>query len=165
MTTSRRNHTDPMKTALRGAANAARAQETATAAGGVIAKRTSMAAEAMFSPSASTDAEMSRMVSEKTAAFSAAGAAIAKGSAAAAQSSTRYAMDEAAHAAGAMGKLSACRTPMDLFNLQTRLTLDLFSRGMTQSLSLGAQATRMGEKALGPVHRTVMANARRLKSR
>ena len=160
-----RSHADPFSTAMRAMATAMRSHETAGGAAGVIAARTGMATAALGAPNAANDAEMSRMVSEKTTAFAASGAAAAAGSSRMAETSARFAMEEAVNAARAFTSMAACRSPQDLFALQARLTMDLFSRGMAHGNGMASQASHMGEAALAPVHKTVTANARRLKSR
>jgi len=150
-------------TALRAAATTLKAQEALAASASVIAARAEMAALALAAPSAEANAEMGLMVTEKLTAFSEAGAATAAGAADLAAQSLRYATEEASAAADAMAKLSRCRTPLDLFDLQTRMAAGFFGRSLAFGLSAGASAARTGGKALAPIHRTVTANHKRLK--
>lgn len=161
----RRSPADPLATALRAAATLMKGHDAAHAACGVIGVRTGMAAEALFAPTAANNAEMSLMVTEKTAAFARAGAAMAKGAARASRDASRFVTDEAAHAGKALSRLAACRNPGELLAMQGRLAWDMWARGLAHGISAGATATRTGQAALHPVHRTVTANARRLKSR
>jgi hypothetical protein len=149
--------------ALRSAVTARKAGEAMNSAAAVIAARTEMAALACATPSVETGLEMNLMVTEKVAAFSEAGAALAKGAGDMAGRTAAYASEEAAAAARNAAALAACRSPMEMFALQGRLMSEFVTRGMAYSLSLNTLATRTGEKALHPVHKAVSANHKRLK--
>ena len=151
--------------ARRTATTATRAHETMTAAASVIAARSEMAALSYTNPSAETDAEMGLMVSEKVAAFSEAGAAMAVGAADLANRSAVYATREAAAASSGLAQLARARSPLEFLNVQSRLVADFFGRGLAYGLGLNAIAARTGDRALAPVHRAVTANDRRLKDR
>ena len=144
--------------------HAARAHETATAAASVIAARMEMGRIAFGNPSIAANGEAAAMMTEKLAAFSEAGAAMAGSSGELAARQMRYAMDETTRGGAAMAKIAACKTPMDLALVQTQLAMDFFNRGVTHTVSLGALAMRVGDAGLRPIHRTVTANAKRLKT-
>ncbi len=140
--------------AKRSAATAIKAGQAMSAAGDVIAARTSTPA---------SNAELNLMVSEKVAAFSEAGAALGKGATDMATHGAAYLQAEAVAASRGAAQLAACRTPMELFALQSRLFTDFVSRGMTYGLDLNTAATKTGEDALHPIHKVVAANQKRLK--
>jgi hypothetical protein len=152
-------------TARRSANTAFKAHETMGAAAEVIAARTEMAALAMTNPSVETTAEMNLMVAEKVAAFSEAGAAMTVGATAMAGKGARYAADEVAAAGVGMAQLTACRSPLELMMVQSRLATDFFNRSMAYGIGMNALVARTGDKALAPVHKAVTANSRRLKAR
>jgi hypothetical protein len=74
-----------------------------------------------------------------------------------------YAGAEAAAAGRGVAALAGCRTPMELFALQGRLMTAFVARGMAFGLSMNTMATKTGEDALHPIHKTVSANHKRLK--
>ena len=144
--------------------HAARAHETATAAASVIAARMEMGRIAMGAPSIAANGEAAAMMTEKLVAFSEAGVAMAGSSGELAARQMRYAMDETARGGAAIARLAACKTPMDVAMVQSQLFADFFTRGITHTVSLGALAMRAGDAGLRPIHRTVTANAKRLKT-
>ena len=145
---------------MRTASTARKTQETLNAAANVIAART---APDRMTPTIENGVEFNLMVSEKVAAFSEAGAAVAAGAQAMAGQGARYAVDEAAAASRGMAQLSACTTPAELMMVQGRLMADFFSRSLAFGMGLNTLAVRTGDKALAPVHKTVTANDKRLK--
>ena len=145
---------------MRTASTVRKTQETLDAAANVIAART---APGRMTPTLENGVEFNLMVSEKVAAFSEAGAAVAAGAQAMAGQSARYAADEAAAAGRGFAQLSACKTPAEMMMVQGRLMADFFTRGMAYSMGLNTLVARTGDKALAPVHKTVTANDRRLK--
>jgi len=144
--------------------HAARAHDAATAAASVIAARMEMGRVAMGAPSLEAANEAAAMITEKVAAFSQAGAAMAGSAGELAARQMRYAMDETARGGAAVAKLAACKTPMDLAMAQSQIAMDFFTRGFTHSVSLGALAMRAGDAGLRPIHKAVTANAKRLKT-
>jgi hypothetical protein len=163
--TRRRSSSHSSTTAAKAVRHALRAQEAASAAASVIAARMEMGRAALAAPTPEAMGEATAMVTEKMLAFSEAGAAVAGRSGEIAARQMRYAMDETEHAGAAVARLAGCRTPMDLAVAQSQLALDFFTRGFAHGMSMGAMALRTGEAGLRPIHRTVTANARRLKSR
>jgi hypothetical protein len=163
--TRRRSSSPPQSTAAKAVRHAFRAQEAATAAASVIAARMEMACAALSTPNVEAMGEATAMVTEKMLAFSEAGAAVSGRSGQMAARQVHYAMDETERAGAAVAKLATCKTPMDLAMTQSQLTLDFFTRSFAHGMSMGAMALRTGEAGLRPIHRTVTANARRLKTR
>jgi hypothetical protein len=151
--------TDHAALAKRSAATAVKAGEAMSHAAEVIAARSNLWA----SPGLASSTEMNLMVSEKVAAFSEAGAALSKGATDMAGHSAAYIQAEAAAAQRGAAQLAACRTPMELFALQGRLFTDFMTRSMALGLHLNTAATKAGEDALHPIHKTVAANQKRLK--
>ena len=158
---NRRSSPSAASVARRSTATARKAHETFEAAASVIAARTG--AKAMASYTSDGGAEIGLMVSEKVAAFSEAGAAVAAGAADIAGHGAAYAGKEAEAAHQAMAKLAACRTPVQLMSLQGQLMADFLGRSLNYGLGVNALIARTGEDALHPIHRTVTANDRRLK--
>jgi hypothetical protein len=154
MARKRASALDHAALAQRSAVTAVKAGQAMSAAAEVIAARTSLGAN---------PAEMNLMVTEKVAAFSEAGAAMAKGATAMANHGAAYAHAEAAAASRGAAALAACRNPLELFALQSRLFTDFVARGMALGLNLNTAATKTGEDALRPIHKTVSANQKRLK--
>jgi hypothetical protein len=147
---------------MRTASTARKTQETLDAAANVIAARMS---PAMMTPTVANGIEFNLMVSEKVAAFSEAGAAVAAGAQAMAGQSARYAVDEAAAAGQGMVRLTACKTPAEMMMVQGKLMADFFSRGLAYGMGLNTLVARTGDKALSPVHKTVTDNHKRLNKR
>ena len=158
-----KKRSNPARDALRSAGTAIRAGQAMNAAAGVIAARTEMAALDPANPSAATQVEMGRMVSEKVEAFSKAGAATAEGAAEIARQTSRYAADEADKAGKGLEKLARCKTPAEVAQVQTRLATDFFSRSLSFGMAMNALMVRTGENALRPVHRAVTRNHKRLR--
>jgi hypothetical protein len=159
----RRSGSNPASAALRSAATALKTQEALGAAASVIAARTEMAALALANPTAEAGAELQLMVTEKVAAFSEAGAAMAAGAQAMVDRGARFAADEAAAAGRSVAQLSACSTPLEAMTVQSRLMVDFFDRSLAYGLGLNTLMARTGDRVLAPVHKAVTANDRRLK--
>ena len=138
--------------------------ELALASGEVVAKRLALGAAAMVDPLGADHAELARMIPEKVAAFSDAGAVLLQRSGAVARQVAKFAANEMALAMRAGMALAACRTPAELATAQSRLVTAWFGRAMSQSIALGSMAVRSQAAAMAPVHRTATANARRLGS-
>jgi hypothetical protein len=159
-----RRRIPPANAAAKAVRHALRTHETASAAASVIAARMEMGRAALAAPNIEAIGEATAMVTEKVLAFSEAGAAMAGRSGEMAARQMRYAMDETERAGAAVARLAKCKTPMDLAMAQSELAFDFLTRGFAHGMSLGAMALRTGEAGLKPIHRTVTANARRLKT-
>ena len=118
--------------------------ETVSAAHAVVGHRTRTIETALNNPFAADHVELGRMMSEKGTAFGAAGASLAR---------DWFAMqaDLGAQTA-ALGKMMAGQLPTP------RATQAMISRNQR----LGSAALASSIRALGPVHRTATANAKRL---
>jgi hypothetical protein len=162
---TRHRHASPSSTGAKAMRHALRSQEVATATASVIAARMEMGRAALSAPNVEAMGEATAMVTEKMLAFSEAGAAVSGRSGEMAARQMRYAMDETERAGAAVARLAGCKTPMDLAMAQSQFALDFFTRSFAHGMSMGAMALRTGEAGLRPIHRTVTANARRLKSR
>lgn len=114
-------------------------------------------------PSAETSAEMALMMTEKMEAFSQSGEAVAAGAAELAGQGALYASKEVAAAGEGLMRLAACRTPFELFNVQSQLVAGWLNRTYSFGLGINASAAKTGEQALAPVHRSVTSNDRRLR--
>ena len=136
--------------------------ELALASGDVVAKRMALGAAAMADPLHADHTEFARMIPEKAHAFSDAGVVLLQRSGAAVQQVARFAANELALATRATMALAACRTPAELAAAQARLLTAWFGRAMSQSIELNAMAVRSQAAVMAPVHRTAIANARRL---
>ncbi len=119
--------------------------ETLTASHAVVGHRSKTNEAPMSDPIPADHAELGRMVSEKSAAFGAAGASLAKDYLA-------MQADLGAQAA-ALGSLMMGQLP------GPRATQAIVNRGQR----LGGAALASSIRALTPVHQTATANARRLK--
>lgn len=140
-----------------------KAHEAIGAAVAVIAARTEMAMLACAQPSAQANAEMALMLPEKMDAFAQSGEAMAAGAAEMAGQGALYASNEVAAATEGMMRLAACRTPFDLFNVQSQLVTGWINRTYNFSLGVNASAAKTGEQALAPVHLSVTSNDKRLR--
>jgi hypothetical protein len=158
-----KKRSNPARDALRSAGTAIRAGQTMNAAASVIAARTEMASLDPANPSAATQAEMGRMVSEKVDAFSKAGVAAAEGASEFARQASEFAVGEAAKAGHSLEQLARCTTPAEAALLQTRHATDFFTRSLAFGMALNALVIRTGENALRPVHRAVTRNHKRLR--
>ena len=121
--------------------------ETMSAAHAVVGHRSKTIETAMNDPSTADHAELGRMISEKGMAFGAAGASLAR---------DYFAMhaDMSAQAA-AFGKMMLGQLPTP------RATQAMLNRNQR----LGSAALTSSIRALTPVHRTAIANAKRLGKR
>lgn len=121
--------------------------ETLSASQTVVGHRSKTIEDALSDPFSADHAELGRMIAEKSAAFGAASASLAR---------DYFAMqaDLGAQAA-AMGKLMMGQLPTP------RATQEIAVRGQR----IGSAALASSIRALAPVHRTATANARRLGKR
>jgi Phasin protein len=141
---------------------AAHTGELALAAGRVVAARQALGLEALAQPLTADHAEFARMISEKVAAFSDAALAAGHRSAKIAQQATRFAATDATLAAGAALRLWSCRSPADLFALQSRFAAAWFDRAASRSIAVASAATNAQRDMLAPIHAAATGNDRRL---
>jgi hypothetical protein len=137
------------------AETAVKAGEMAVAAGTVIGHRVALGARGDIS-------EVTRMSTEKIAAFTAAGSAILGEWHDIQREFARLALAQAQASAGAAFSLGLGLTPFGLISLHQRYIADTMSRTTDHSVRIAALAAGVGGVALDPVHRTAIDNARRL---
>ncbi len=119
--------------------------ETLTASQAVVGHRSKTIETALNDPFHADHAELGRMVSEKSSAFGAAGASLAR---------DYFSMQADLTAQGtALGSMMMGQFPT------ARATLAMLNRGQR----LGSAALASSIRAMAPVHKTATANARRLK--
>ncbi|HYD30631.1 MAG TPA: phasin family protein [Azospirillaceae bacterium] len=138
------------------------AREMAAAAGKVIGYRTALMAEALGDPVAMTNPEFTLMGSEKVEAATESAFAMADGIRALADAWNLWMATQARAAFGAAADLAACRTPLDLVTLQQRYVESVLTGSMASGSRLAVGTARLIDAGLVPLHRTAMANARRL---
>jgi hypothetical protein len=159
----RRKHGRRVAAAMaRAGAASVRNGELGLAAGNVIARRVALGVAAMGNPAAADHAEFARMVPEKVEAFSAAGGILVQKSAAIGRQVARYTVSEAGLASQAAIGMAACRSPVDLFNAQSRYLAGAAGRLFALGFRLGTMGLAIGGAAMVPVHRAATANAKRL---
>jgi hypothetical protein len=165
MTTMRRTAAD-LRRLTRAAtsvhAAAVQSGELANAASKVIATRSAMAAAAMALPHMIDTTEFTRMVPEKVAAFSAAGAVLWRRWSEMARQMSNYALAETTQATQAASRLASCRNPAEALTIQSTYLAAVTSRTVSRSIAMTTLALRTPEAVAGPVHRAAMGNARRL---
>lgn len=131
---------------------AARMERTASDSRAVIASRSATMGDAMRSPLTADTAELSRMVPEKIAAFSAAGTAMA---------SAWWKMQADCIAEGQHFATMMLRPrPPSFAELA-----DLSTRSTALGLRMFEASSRLGRDTLAPVHKSAAANAKRLGAR
>lgn len=136
--------------------------ELALAAGRVVARRSALAAAAMLDPANADHAEFSRMVPEKTAAFSASGMALFRWAGEIAYQVARLTSDEAASMVRASTELARCRTPAAAIAAQRSFAVGWWERAASHVLRASALAMRSHGAMVAPLHRAATSNDRRL---
>jgi hypothetical protein len=137
---------------------AAKAGELAAASAEVIGRR--LADVARVGSVDPTEATL--MVTEKAEAFALAGLAVAPHMASAGLAAARHATDETSRAVEHARSLAGA-TPPEAAALTARYWFDAWGRGAAFWAVLGAAGTAAAAAALAPVHKTAVANRRRLR--
>jgi hypothetical protein len=150
------------KTIATAAKTAIQGSELTLVAGRVIARRSALGAAAMLDPANGDYAEFSRIVPEKTAAFSASGMALFCWASEIAWRVARVTSDEAAKMTRASTELALCRTPAAAVAVQTSFAVGWCGRAYSQLLAASALAIRSHGAMLAPLHRAATSNDRRL---
>jgi hypothetical protein len=141
---------------------ATRSGELAHASAYTISRRVGMMMQAAGDPSAMSDPEFTRMVTEKVEAFSAAGGAVMGGVQTFWGVWTAAAVGQMLGVAQACTALAACRTPEEVAQVQRRW-IDASRKEATATLERLAGATvALFSAGLAPIHAAASANARRL---
>ena len=133
-------------------------QETLEASAQVIARRLAILGEAMVDPARADHAELSRMGTEKVEAMAASTGALAL-----TRQTCQIAGREAAESTAHVQRLSRADSLDQVAALQVRWGFDLWNRALSDCLSLTQSLMTTQARALSPIRRTAMANARRLK--
>lgn len=137
---------------------AAKAGELAAASAEVIGRRLAEAARV-----GSVDpAEATLMVTEKAEAFALAGLAVAPHLASAGLAAAKHATEETARAVDHARSLAGA-TPAEATALGARYWFDAWGRSVAFWSVLGAASAAAAAAALAPVHKTAVANRKRLR--
>ncbi|MBB3873707.1 phasin [Brevundimonas mediterranea] len=129
----------------------------------VIAARTTLMVHGLTDPAGQDRVELSLMSSEKTEALSASAAALAASAGTVGKRLGQAALDEGARALQAATEIAGARTPAEAAQAQFRYALGWWSRAAGQALTLNAEMTQAQTDALAPIHKTAVANAKRLR--
>jgi len=159
-----------MKTGRRLSRDGARAADTAVsggemlqAAGDVINARLEIMAAGMVDPRKIDLTEMSLMSSEKTEALSASAAALTRTFGDIGGRVGSSLMTEAGLASKAASAMATAATPAAAMQAQYSYAVGWWSRAAAQMLTLNSELLKGQADALRPIHRTAVANAKRLK--
>jgi hypothetical protein len=159
-----------VKTGRKLTRNAAKASDTTwsggemlSAASDVIAARMKIMADGMTDPTKVDLTELSLMSSEKVEALSESAAAMGKTFGDIGQRLNANAVTEAGLASRAASAIAEASTPAAAMQAQVSYALGWWSRAAGQMLTLNTELLKGQAEALKPIHRTAVANARRLK--
>ncbi|HZV83460.1 MAG TPA: phasin [Brevundimonas sp.] len=159
-----------IKTGRRLTRDGARAANTALsggemlqAAGDVISARMEILAAGMTDPRKVDLKEMSLMTSEKVEALSASASAMARTFGDIGGRVGSSVMTEAGLASRAATAIAAAPTPAAAMQAQYSYALGWWSRAAGQMLALNTELLKGQADALRPIHKTAVANAKRLK--
>ena len=151
-----RNASSASHTALSGG-------EMLSAAGDVIAARMKIMADGMTDPAKVDLKEMSLMTTEKVEALSASASAIAKTFGDIGGRVGSSAMTEAGLAMQAATAIASAATPAGALQAQYSYAVGWWTRAAGQMLTLNSELLKGQTDALRPIHKTAVANAKRLK--
>ena len=129
----------------------------------MIAARTTLMAQGLTDPRGQDPVEMALMSSEKTEAMTASAAALTASAGAVGERLGRDALDEGARALQAATEIAGAPTPAEAAQAQIRYALGWWSRAAGQAQTLTAELTQAQTDALTPIHKTAVANAKRLR--
>ncbi len=133
------------------------------AAGEVISARLEIMAAGMADPGKADLAEISLMSSEKVEALSASVSSVTRNFGDLSDRLTRSAANEMHLASRAASAMAGAADPVALATLQYSYALDWWGRAAGQMLTLNTELLKVQADALHPIHKTTVANARRLK--
>lgn len=137
--------------------------ELMAASAEVIAARTGRMAQGLTSAKGQDFKELSLMSSEKAEALSASAGAVTASAGAIGQRLGRVAMDEGAHALRAAAAITQARTPAQAAEAQVRYAMGWWSRAAAQAMTLNGELLKAQAEAMAPIHKTAVANAKRLR--
>jgi hypothetical protein len=138
--------------------------EMLQAAGEVINARLTIMAAGLADPSRVDVREMSLMGSEKVEALSASASAVARTFGEIGGRVSSSLVSEAGLATAAAASIAAAPTPAAALQAQYSYAAGWWSRAAGQMLTLNAELLRGQAEAMRPIHRTAVANAKRLKT-
>ena len=139
--------------------------ELMAASAEVIAARTGRMAQGLTSATGQDFKELSLMSSEKAEALSASAGAVAASAGAIGQRLGRVAMDEGAHVLRAAAAVTQARTPAQAAEAQFSYAMGWWSRAATQAMTLNGELLKAQAEAMAPIHKTAVANAKRLRKK
>ena len=133
------------------------------AAGDVISARMEILAKGMADPRQTDFKEISLMSSEKVEALSASASAVAKTFGDIGGRLGSGVMTEAGLASRAATSIASASTPAAAMQAQYSYAVGWWSRAAAQMLTLNSAVLKGHADALRPIHKTAVANAKRLK--
>jgi hypothetical protein len=139
--------------------------ELMAASAEVIAARTGRMAQGLTSAKGQDFKELSLMSSEKAEALSASAGAVTANAGAIGQRLGRVAMVEGAHALRAAAAITQARTPAQAAEAQFRYAMGWWSRAAAQAMTLNGELLKAQAEAMAPIHKTAVANAKRLRKK
>lgn len=139
--------------------------ELLAASAQVIAARTALMARGLTDPGGQDMVELSLMSSEKTEALTASADALSASAGAIGQRLGQAVVDEGALALRAASEMAEARTPAEAAEAQFRYALGWWGRAAAQAMTLNDEMMKAQADAVAPIHKTALANARRLKRR
>ena len=137
--------------------------ELLQASGDVIARRLEIVADALRDPLKADLREMSLMGSEKVEALSASASAMAKTFGDIGGRLGSSLMTEAGHASQAATAMVSAGSPAAALHAQYSYAVGWWGRAAGQMLALNTELLKGHADALRPIHRTAVANAKRLR--
>lgn len=159
-----------LKTGRRLTRNAAAAASTAIdggemlqAAGDVINARLGIMAAGLADPRKADLKEMSLMGTEKVEAVTASATAVARTFGGIGERLGANALTEAGLATRAASAMATALTPAGMIQAQYSYAVGWWSRAAGQMLTLNTELLKAQAAALHPIHKTAVANAKRLK--
>mgnify|MGYP001281185639 FL=1 len=147
----------------RAASTALSGGEMMKAAGDVINARLEIMAAGMADPRKVDLKEMSLMGSEKVEALSASASAMAKTLGDIGGRLGSGVMNEAGHASKAATSIASAATPVAAMQAQYDYAVGWWGRAAAQMLTLNSALLKGQADAIRPIHKTAVANAKRLK--
>ena len=137
--------------------------EMMQAASDVIAARMQIMAAGMANPMHADMKEMSLMSSEKVEAMSASAATLASNFGDLGGRLAKSAMNEVGLASRAASAMASAATPGAFATMQYNYAVAFWGRAAGQMLTLNTELLKAQADALKPIHKTAVANAKRLK--
>lgn len=128
----------------------------------VVAHRTSMLAQALTSADSRAGVEVARMGAEKMSAVTQAGAAALVESFGAGRLWFGLCFRQAARTMALASALSGARTQSGAFSIATRTVEAMSADLITTGMAMSRLVQSVTDAAIEPIHRTAVANARRL---